>query len=181
MWSAKEALRTSPFWLLFVAQSLSGLPSSGMQTQIVMWGVDLGEPLATAGVFMTAFTLPSVLSRILGGWLGDRYGKRRLLILAYCVCLLVMVGAWLTIGSRSSLFIKLSSRSIKPAALRAITSCCSLNWYSACSLISLADHSPRTTPAARRMKANRATISVIFLFILGNFLSRFSHPISHSN
>ena len=105
MWSPKEALRTSPFWLLFVAFSLGGLPLQGMMTQVVMWGVDLGEPLATAGIFMTAFALPSVLARILGGWLGDRYGKRRLLLLAYCASLLIMVGAWLTISSRSSLFI----------------------------------------------------------------------------
>ncbi len=104
-WSVKEALRTYPFCLLFVAFSLNGLPFSGMMTQIVMWGVDLGEPLTTAGIFMTAFTLPSVLTRILGGWLGDRYGKRRMLILAYCASLLIMVGAWLTVSSRSSLFI----------------------------------------------------------------------------
>ena len=105
VWSSKEALCTSSFWLLFVAYSLSGFPFRGMMTQVVMWGVDLGEPLATAGIFMTAFTLPSVVSRILGGWLGDRYGKRRMLILAYCACLLVMVCAWLTVSSRNSLLI----------------------------------------------------------------------------
>jgi len=76
-----------------------------MLTQLVMWGVDLGEPLATAGIFMTAFTLPSIPLKILGGWLGDRYGKRRLMILANCMSFLIMGGAWLTIGSRSSLFI----------------------------------------------------------------------------
>lgn len=105
MWSPKEALRTSSFWLLFVAFSLSSIPIQGMLTQVVMWGVDLGEPLATAGIFMTVFALPSIPAKILGGWLGDRYGKRRMLILAYCASLLVMVGAWLTVGSRSSLFI----------------------------------------------------------------------------
>lgn len=105
VWSSKEALRTSSFWLLVVAFSLNDIPLMGMMTQIVMWGVDLGEPLATAGIFMTAFTFPSVLTKILGGWLGDRYGKRRMLILAYCASLLIMVGAWLTVGSKSSLFI----------------------------------------------------------------------------
>jgi len=105
MWSANEALRTSPFWLLFAAFTFSCIPLAGMRTQIVMWGVDLGEPLAIAGIFMTAFALPSVLARILGGWLGDKYGKRRMLILANCASLLIMVGAWLTVGSRSSLFI----------------------------------------------------------------------------
>ncbi len=104
-WSSREALQTFPFWLLFVAWSLNGLPIQGMMTQVVMWGVDLGEPLATAGIFMTAFTLPSVLTKILGGWLGDRYGKRRILILAYCASSLIMVGAWLTVSSRSSLLI----------------------------------------------------------------------------
>jgi len=105
VWSSKEALRTSSFWLLVVAFSLGFMPLGGMMTHVVMWGVDLGEPLATAGIFMTAFTFPTILIRILGGWLGDRYGKRRMLILAYCASLLIMVGAWLTVGSKSSLFI----------------------------------------------------------------------------
>jgi len=105
VWSPREALRTSSFWLLFVAYSLSVIPILGMLTQVVMWGVDLGEPLATAGIFMTAFMLPSVLTRILGGWLGDRYGKRRMLIFGCWASLLIMVGAWLTVSSRSSLFI----------------------------------------------------------------------------
>ncbi|MBA7684665.1 L-lactate transporter [subsurface metagenome] len=105
MGSAREALRTPLFWLIFVAYSLPFIPIQGMMTQLVMWGVDLGEPLATAGIFITAFALPSVPIKILGGWLGDRYGKRRLMILANCVSLLVMVGAWLTVSSRSSLFI----------------------------------------------------------------------------
>jgi len=105
VWSVKEALRTSPFWLLFVAFSLFFIPINGMLTQVVIWGVDLGEPMATAGIFMTAVTLPAVPLKILGGWLGDRYGKRGILILAYCASLLIMVGAWLTVGSRSSLFI----------------------------------------------------------------------------
>ena len=105
MWSPRQALRTSPFWLLFIAYSLTNIPFVGMMTHIVMWGADLGEPLATAGIFMTAFAFPSMLSRILGGWLGDRRGKRRILILACCASLLVMIGGWLTVGSRSSLFI----------------------------------------------------------------------------
>jgi len=105
MCSSREALQTFPFWLLFVAWSLNGLPIQGMTTQVVMWGIDLGEPLATAGIFMTAFTLPSVLTKILGGWLGDRYGKRRILTLAYCASSLIMVGAWLTVSSRSSLLL----------------------------------------------------------------------------
>lgn len=104
-WSPREALRTSTFWLLFVAFSFPFIPLEGMWTQVVMWGVDLEEPQATAGIFLTAITLPSVLSRMLGGWLGDRYAKRRLLILAYFATLLIMVGAWLTVDSRSSLFI----------------------------------------------------------------------------
>ncbi len=105
VWSAKEALRTSPFWLLFVAFAVTGIPTQGMLTQIVMWGVDLGEPMATAGIFMTAVTLPSIPLKILGGWLGDRYGKKLILIIGSCAPMLVLVGAWLTVGSRSSLFI----------------------------------------------------------------------------
>lgn len=103
--SPKEALRTSPFWLLFFASSLSGFPGQGMLTQVIMWGVNLGEPMATAGIFMTAIALPSVVTRVLGGWLGDRYGKRRMIVISYFIVLVVMLGGWLTVNSTNSLMI----------------------------------------------------------------------------
>lgn len=103
VWSPREAFRTSPFWLLFAAFALVGVPIQGMLTQVVMWGVDLGEPMATAGIFMTAFTLPSIVTKILGGWLGDRYEKKLILVTGNIAPMLVMVAAWLTVSSRSSL------------------------------------------------------------------------------
>lgn len=104
-WTVRKTLCTSPLWLLFIYNALYGIPLQGMMSQIVMWGVDLGEPLATAGIFMSAFTLPTVLFSTLGGWLGDRYGKRRIMIFANGVCLLVMLFAGLLVNSRSSLLI----------------------------------------------------------------------------
>ncbi len=105
VWSPKEAMRTSPFWFLFIANGVSVLPAQGMLTQVVMWGVDLGEPLATAGMFMTAFALPSVVGKVMGGWLGDRYGKKKIMGIAFFASLLIMISAWLTVDSRSSLLI----------------------------------------------------------------------------
>lgn len=100
-----EALRTLPFWLLFIFKSLSSVPLQGMLTQVVTWGADLGEPLATTGIFMTAFTVPSMLSNVVGGWMGDRCGKLPILIWTNIACLLVMLGAGLLVNSRSSLLI----------------------------------------------------------------------------
>ncbi len=105
VWSPREALRTSPFWLFFFAHSLSVLPAQGMITQIVIWGVDLGEPLATAGIFLSAVTLPGIVGKVFGGWLGDRYGRRGIMAMVYFASLLIMISAWLTVDSRSSLFI----------------------------------------------------------------------------
>ncbi len=100
-----EALRTRDFWLLFTAYSLSGIPMQGILTQIVLWGVDLGQPMATAGIFMTALSLPAILVKILGGHLGDRYGKRAVLLAGNGIGALVMLIAWLVVGSAGSLLV----------------------------------------------------------------------------
>jgi len=104
-WTVKEAIKTPQLWLLFVAYGMMGVPFQGLLAHLVMWGVDLGYTMAAAGIFITAVTMPSIVTRIGGGWLGDRYGKRRIMIIGYLFCLLLMLWAWRGVSTAQHLMI----------------------------------------------------------------------------
>jgi MFS family permease len=101
--STANALKTSSFWLLFVAYSLTGIPLQGLWAHFVMWAVDIGTPKAEAGIFMSIMFLPSIVSKIGGGWLGDRLGKKKVLIISQLGCLLIMLWAWQYVNARDHL------------------------------------------------------------------------------
>jgi len=98
--STGNALKTSSFWLLFIAYSITGIPLQGFLAHLVMWGVDLGTSKAEAGIFMSMMFLPSIVSKIGGGWLGDRLGKKKIIIVSQFGCLLVMLWAWRYVHAR---------------------------------------------------------------------------------
>jgi len=101
--TVKEAVKTPQLWLLFIAYSMIGIPLQGVLASIVVWGVDLGSTKATAGLFMTALLVPSIASKIGGGWLGDKYGKGRLIFIASILGMLVMFYGWQTVHTQQSL------------------------------------------------------------------------------
>jgi MFS family permease len=75
-----QILGTRNFWCFFVAYSVIGIPLQGVLAHVIIWGVDLGYSSANSGLIMAALTLPSVPVRVIGGWMGDRFGKKRVLI-----------------------------------------------------------------------------------------------------
>jgi MFS family permease len=90
----EKALKTSAFWLLFSAYSLLGIPLQGLLAHLVMWGVDLGTSKAVAGVFITAMFFPSIASKIGGGWLGDKLGRKKIMVVSQLACLCIMLWGW---------------------------------------------------------------------------------------
>jgi MFS family permease len=104
-WAVKRAVRTPPFILLFVAYSIYNIGLSGFAAHVVAWGTDLGSPEATAGIFSTAFAAPWALGCIVGGWLGDRYGKTRIMPLGLVLCTVAMLYGWLGVHSEPALLV----------------------------------------------------------------------------
>jgi len=102
-WAVKRAIRTSPFILLFVAYSVYNIGLSGFAAHVVAWGIDLGSPEATAGIFSTAFAAPWAVGCIVGGWLGDRYGKTRIMPLGLVLCTAAMLYGWVGVYSEQGL------------------------------------------------------------------------------
>jgi MFS family permease len=104
-WNVRDALKTPQLWLLFITYGLSGMVVNAMTAHLVVWGVDLGSSAATAGVFVTLHNGPSIIARIGGGWLGDKYGKRRLMIISAVFSLMVMLLGWQMIRTQSQLMV----------------------------------------------------------------------------
>ena len=98
-----RSLRSRDFWALLISYSIMGIALQGLLAHIVMWAVDLGAAPDRAGLFMAALTLPAVPVRVLGGWLGDRFGKRRILILFTTMTALVWFGGWVLVQDMTSL------------------------------------------------------------------------------
>jgi MFS family permease len=103
--SVLDALKTSRFWLLFIAYSFSGLVINGLLAHMVVWVTDFGTTAALAGLFVTMYNAPSVISRVGGGWLGDRLGKSRVLISGASLAAFIMLLTWLWAHGVNQLFI----------------------------------------------------------------------------
>ncbi len=102
-WTVGRALKTAPFLLLFVSYSAYNIGMSGLAAHVVAWGTDLGSPEATAGIFSTAFAAPWAIGCVAGGWLGDRYGKTRIMPLGLMICTAGMLYGWLGVHSQQGL------------------------------------------------------------------------------
>ncbi|MBN2075051.1 MAG: MFS transporter [Dehalococcoidales bacterium] len=103
--NVKNFLKTPQFWLLFAAYGLIGNVFNGLLAHLVIWAVDLGSTDAAAGVFVTVFNGPSILARVSSGWLGDKYGKKRIMIFGSVFSSLVMLTGWLIIDSSNHLIV----------------------------------------------------------------------------
>jgi MFS family permease len=104
-WTVREALGTSSFWMIFLGYSLIGIPGQRLLGHLVLWGVKLGSPKATAGLFLSAFTLTLALTSVLGGWLGDKFGKRQVLMISYGLSALVSFACWRLVQTPHSLML----------------------------------------------------------------------------
>jgi len=104
-WDIKRALRTSQFLLLFIAYSVYNIGLNGMVAHVVTWGTDLGCPEATAGIFSTAFAAPWVLGSIAGGWLGDKYGKGRVMPIGLMIATAAMLYGGLGVHTQQGLMV----------------------------------------------------------------------------
>jgi MFS family permease len=102
-WQVKHALKTSQFLLLFIAYSVYNIGLNGLAAHTVTWGTELGWPEATAGIFSTAFAVAWMLGSIAGGWLGDKYGKGRVMPVGLIIAMSAMLYGWLGVYSPAGL------------------------------------------------------------------------------
>ena len=102
-WDIKRALKTSQFLLLFISYSVYNIGLNGIIAHAVAWGTDLGSPEATAGIFSTALAVPLIFGCIAGGWLGDKYGKSRVMPIGLMIATAAMLYGWLGVHTQQGL------------------------------------------------------------------------------
>ncbi|NUW39405.1 MFS transporter [Nonomuraea rhodomycinica] len=85
-------------WLLVAARAVNRLGAFSLSFLTVLITTEFGASAATAGLVSSAFGLATIPSRLLGGLLADRLGRRRTIVLGLCACAVVQL-AVATAGS----------------------------------------------------------------------------------
>jgi MFS transporter, OFA family, oxalate/formate antiporter len=101
----RQAMRTKSFWYFFIVYSVTGIPLQGMLTHMVSWSIETGVSSANSGMIMLALGLPSILIRIFAGWMGDRFGKKKVLVFFNIISMTVWIFGWFFIKDVTSFFI----------------------------------------------------------------------------
>lgn len=104
-WTVSSSIRSFNFWNLFIAYSVMGIALQGLMAHIFMWGVDLGLSPSKSGIIMIALAIPSIPLRIIGGWLGDRFGKQKVLVWFNIFTAAVWFFGWYCISDITSFII----------------------------------------------------------------------------
>jgi len=81
--TAKEAIRSLPFWLLSMAYFFQHIASSAVMVHIVPYLESIDVPTTIAATAVTGMTLGSLIGRIGFGLLGDFFRKRHLISIAF--------------------------------------------------------------------------------------------------
>ena len=79
--TAREALRTSAFWIITMSNIASAVPLVSLMVHLVPKLTDMGHSLEQASIIVTVFTLVGIPTVFLAGYLGDRFPKTVLLFI----------------------------------------------------------------------------------------------------
>jgi len=101
----RKALGTVTFWALTIAYGLAGVPLQGLMVHIVQWAISVGATPLDAGFAASAIAIPAIIAKPSWGWIGDRFGKRKIMVLGSTLCALVFLAGWLWVSSTQSLII----------------------------------------------------------------------------
>ena len=79
----RQALRTQAFWLIGIGHGLSLVVIGAVSVHFIAHvNESLGYSLPTAASMITVMTVAQVVGQLSGGFLGDRFDKRRLIVVA---------------------------------------------------------------------------------------------------
>ncbi|TDD60091.1 MFS transporter [Kribbella antibiotica] len=73
-------------WILAAARAINRIGAFSMGFLGVVLTVEFGASLATTGLVVALFGLATIPSRLLGGRLADRFGRRRTIVLGLTAC-----------------------------------------------------------------------------------------------
>jgi MFS family permease len=79
-------------WLLIAARAINRLGAFSLSFLTVLMTTRFGASVATAGLISAAFGLATIPSRLVGGRLSDRIGRRRTIVLGLVGCAVAQIG-----------------------------------------------------------------------------------------
>ncbi|MDT0382171.1 MFS transporter [Streptomyces sp. DSM 42041] len=79
-------------WLLIAARAVNRLGAFSLSFLTVLITTEFGASIAAAGLVSTSFGLATIPSRLLGGHLADRFGRRRTIVLGLAGCTVAQLG-----------------------------------------------------------------------------------------
>lgn len=94
----KEAMKTSGFWVYTLGMTLRSCVISGLVVHQIPYLTDMGIDYTAAAGILGMTILISVPGRLLFGWLGDIFDKRRLLFIA---CVIQTLGILILVNANS--------------------------------------------------------------------------------
>ena len=74
---AKQALKSRAFWHIGLAMTFVFLPISAVMVHVMPYLSSVGIARSTSSLVASAVPLVSIVGRLVSGWLGDRFDKRR--------------------------------------------------------------------------------------------------------
>lgn len=80
--TAREVLKTKIFWFLAIAVLLGGVAGTAVIVHQIPYMVSVGLSRQTAGLMAIVFAVSNVMGRLIFGWLGDVFDKRRVFAIA---------------------------------------------------------------------------------------------------
>ena len=83
--SPKEALKTPAFWFIASAHSFSLFIVGSVSIHQIPLLVDVGISFETSATILAFMTFVAMLGRIAGGYLGDRIGRKLILVICFCL------------------------------------------------------------------------------------------------
>ena len=98
IWSVREAFRTPAIWLIIGSQVLSSAAMGSIIVHRIPYITDQGYSSAVAGTTMVVFSVAAFLSKLLWGFLADRFHVRWLMTL---MLLCSAIGLWFLIDAPS--------------------------------------------------------------------------------
>lgn len=82
-YTVSQSLHSRSFWMLWLTWTLAGAAGVSMTILATGYGLFLGFSLPSALLLLTAFNLTNGISRLASGILSDRYGRNRIMSLAF--------------------------------------------------------------------------------------------------
>ena len=96
--SVPEAFRTPAFWLIGSMMLLAGLVAMGIGVHLMPYLTDIGHPETTAGLIIGIISGLTVVGKLCLGFVVDRWGLQRTIVLAYGV---IALGILLLTGAKA--------------------------------------------------------------------------------